>query len=177
MLCLQVRPFSISMKDCQISVAGYCFTIYKDLPFREFLLIQHEIEAPVLTLKDIVDNKAVIPDVSHPLPLFREYLAKGYYPFSNEPGFEIRVNQMVQQTIESDISQYADLKPATARKLKQLLSVVSSLAPYKPNFDNLSKEVGISKNNVPDYLTYLEKAEFVRVASRQYVRHAFPWQD
>ncbi len=128
------------------------------LSFREFLLIQHEIEAPVLTLKDIVDNKAVIPDVSHPLPLFREYLAKGYYPFSNEPGFEIRVNQMVQQTIESDISQYADLKPATARKLKQLLSVVSSLAPYKPNFDNLSKEVGISKNNVPDYLTYLEKA-------------------
>lgn len=128
------------------------------LSFREFLLIQHEIEAPVLTLKDIVDNKAVIPDVSHPLPLFREYLAKGYYPFSNEPGFEIRVNQMVQQTIESDISQYADLKPATARKLKQLLSVVSALAPYKPNFDNLSKEVGISKNNVPDYLTYLEKA-------------------
>lgn len=128
------------------------------LSFREYLLIRHEIEAPAYTLEDIVSQRVSLPGVAHPLPLFREYLAKGYYPFSDEPGFELRINQIVQQTIESDIAQYADLKPATARKLKQLLGVVSSLAPYKPNFDNLAKEVGVSKNNVADYLTYLEKA-------------------
>lgn len=128
------------------------------LSFREFLLIHHSIEAPVMTLADIVAQRASIPGVAHPLPLFREYLVKGYYPFSNEPGFELRVNQIVQQTIESDIAQYADLKPATTRKLKRLLGVVASLAPYKPNYDNLAKEVGISKNNVADYLTLLERA-------------------
>jgi predicted AAA+ superfamily ATPase len=128
------------------------------LSFREYLLIQHGISAPVFSLDDIVNNRVCIPELPHPLPLFREYLAKGYYPFSNEPVFDLRINQIVQQTIESDIAQYADLKPATARKLKQLLGVVAGLAPYKPNFDNLSKEVGVSKNNVPDYLTYLERA-------------------
>lgn len=128
------------------------------LSFREFLLIRHGIPAPAFSLDDIVGLRARIPGVAHPLPLFREYLAKGYYPFSDEPGFELRLNQIVQQTIESDIAQYADLKPATARKLKQLLGVVSSLAPYKPNFDSLGKEVGISKNNVADYLTFLEEA-------------------
>lgn len=128
------------------------------LSFREYLLIRHEISVPVYSLDDIVNNRVSIPVLPHPLPLFREYLAKGYYPFSGEPGFELRVNQMVQQTIESDIAQYADLKPATARKLKQMLGVVAGLAPYKPNLDNLSKEVGVSKNNVTDYLTYLEKA-------------------
>ena len=131
------------------------------LSFREFLLIRYDIEAPVYSLEDIIAQRVEIPGVAHPLPLFREYLAKGYYPFSNEPGFELRINQIVQQTIESDIAQYADLKPATARKLKQLLGVVSSLAPYKPNYDNLAKEVGISKNNVADYLTYLEKAGLI----------------
>lgn len=131
------------------------------LSFREFLLIRYGIEAPVFSLEDIIAQRVEVPDVAHPLPLFREYLAKGYYPFSNEPGFELRINQIVQQTIESDIAQYADLKPATARKLKQLLGVVSSLAPYKPNYDNLAKEVGISKNNVADYLTYLEKAGLI----------------
>lgn len=131
------------------------------LSFREFLLIRYEIEAPVFSLEDIIAQRVEVPDVAHPLPLFREYLAKGYYPFSNEPWFELRINQIVQQTIESDIAQYADLKPATARKLKQLLGVVSSLAPYKPNYDNLAKEVGISKNNVADYLTYLEKAGLI----------------
>lgn len=128
------------------------------LSFREYLLIQYDISAAVFSLDDIVHNKVSIPELPHPLPVFREYLANGYYPFSNEPGFDLRINQIVQQTIESDISQYADLKPATARKLKQLLGVVAGLAPYKPNFDNLSKEVGVSKNNVPDYLTYLERA-------------------
>lgn len=131
------------------------------LSFREFLLIRYGIEAPVFSLEDIIAQRVEVPNVAHPLPLFREYLAKGYYPFSNEPGFELRINQIVQQTIESDIAQYADLKPATARKLKQLLGVVSSLAPYKPNYDNLAKEVGISKNNVADYLTYLEKAGLI----------------
>lgn len=128
------------------------------LSFREYLLIQYDIPVKRYSLEEIVGNKVSLPEVPHPLPLFREFLAKGYYPFSNEPGFEIRVNQIVQQTIESDIAQYADLKPATARKLKQLLVVVSALAPYKPNYDNLAQEVSISKNNVADYLTLLERA-------------------
>lgn len=128
------------------------------LSFREYLLIRHEISVPVYSLEDIINNRVSIPELPHPLPIFRDYLAKGYYPFSDEPGFALRVNQIIQQTIESDIAQYADLKPATARKLKQMLGVVAELAPYKPNFDNLAKEVSVSKNNVPYYLTYLEKA-------------------
>lgn len=128
------------------------------LSFREYLMIHHDIKLPAFTLEEIVNNRVSVPELPHPLPLFREYLAKGYYPFSGEPGFELRINQIVQQTIEVDIAQYADLKPATARRLKQLLGVVSGLAPYKPNYDNLAREVNVSKNNVPDYLTYLEKA-------------------
>lgn len=128
------------------------------LSFREYLMIHHDIKVPAFTLEEIVNNRVSVPELPHPLPLFREYLAKGYYPFSGEPGFELRINQIVQQTIEVDIAQYADLKPATARRLKQLLGVVSGLAPYKPNYDNLAREVNVSKNNVPDYLTYLEKA-------------------
>lgn len=128
------------------------------LSFREYLMIHHGIKVRAFTLDEIVNNHVSVPELPHPLPLFREYLAKGYYPFSGEPGFELRMNQIVQQTIEVDIAQYADLKPATARRLKQLLGVVSGLAPYKPNYDNLAREVNVSKNNVPDYLTYLEKA-------------------
>lgn len=128
------------------------------LSFREYLLIQHNIPAPVAGLDDIINQKVEIPGVAHPLPLFRQYLRNGYYPFSNEPGFDLRINQIVQQTIESDLAQYADLKPATARKLQQLLMVVATLVPFKPNYENLATEIGISKNNVADYLTYLEKS-------------------
>ena len=69
--------------------------------------------------------------------------------------------QVITQTIESDIAQFADLKATTARKLKKLLGVISTLAPYKPNINTLSTVVGVSKNNVNDYLVYMEKAGLI----------------
>lgn len=78
-----------------------------------------------------------------------------------EGGFELRMEQVISQTVEYDIPQYADMKASTARKLKQMLSIISRLAPFKPNMENLASEIGVSKNNVPDYLVYLEKAGMI----------------
>ena len=131
------------------------------LSFREFLNLRLGLDIKPYTLKQIVDNKVVINEIDHPLPLFREYLAKGYYPFSSEYGFDNRIYQIVAQTLDVDIPQYADMKIATSRKLKQLLAVVSKLVPFKPNNDSLSKEIGVSKNNIGDYFVYLEKAGMI----------------
>lgn len=50
---------------------------------------------------------------------------------------------------------------ATGRKLKRLMATVSTLAPFKPNMAQLGSKLGISRNNVEDYLLYLEKAGMV----------------
>lgn len=131
------------------------------LSFREYLEMYHGVSSPTYTLEDILSHKVELPDVQHPLPLFREYLKNGYYPFASEGGFELRMEQVVSQTVENDIPQYADMKMSTARKLKQMLSIVASLAPYKPNASNLADEIGVSKNNIPDYLYYLERAGMI----------------
>lgn len=131
------------------------------LSFREYLEMYHGVTSPVYALEDILSHKVDLPDIQHPLPLFREYLKKGYYPFASEGGFELRMGQVVAQTVENDIPQYADMKMSTARKLKQMLSIVASLAPYKPNASNLADEIGVSKNNIPDYLYYLERAGMI----------------
>ncbi len=128
------------------------------LSFREYLQLRHGIKSPVYTLQEILQHKVTIPGVEHPLPLFREYLANGYYPYAIEGHFNMRTEQVVAQTIETDIAQYADMKASTARKLKRMLSIISTLAPYKPSIEGLAQEVGVSKNNVPDYLVYLERA-------------------
>ncbi len=73
------------------------------------------------------------------------------------------MEQIVRQTIESDIAQYADLKASTARKLIQLLGVISGIAPMKPNAGSLSQEVGVSKNNISDYLVYLDNPSLMTV--------------
>ena len=131
------------------------------LSFREYLALFHNVETGIFSLDSILSHEAQIPGISHPLPLFRSYLESGYYPFSSEVGFAMRIEQIVSQTIENDIPQYADMKASTARKLKRLLAVVSQLAPFKPNADNLAREVGVSKNNVAEYFVYLEKAGMI----------------
>ena len=42
-----------------------------------------------------------------------------------------------------------------------MLAVISTLAPYKPNADSLASEIGISRNNVQDYLALLERAQLI----------------
>jgi hypothetical protein len=42
-----------------------------------------------------------------------------------------------------------------------MLVILSGLAPYKPSVENLATEIGVSKNNVPDYLFYLERAGMI----------------
>lgn len=131
------------------------------LSFREYLAIFKDVDAKVYSLEEILAQKVTLPEGVLPLPLFREYLAKGYYPFCNQPEFNLLIQQTVSLTTEVDIPQFAGLTASTARKLKQLLMVVAGLAPFKPNASNLATEIGVSKNNVPDYLLWLEKAGMI----------------
>ena len=132
------------------------------LSFREYLQMFHSIEAPLLSLEDILSGDVLLPDeLEHPLPLFRQYLSEGYYPFAIEGDLAQRVQQIVSLTIETDIPMYADMKATTARKLKQMLGIIAASAPYKPSADHLAQEIKVSKNNVPDYMLWLEKAGMI----------------
>lgn len=131
------------------------------LSFREYLELFHGIKSRTYSLDEILAQAVSLPEVEHPLPLFRQYLAEGYYPFALEGDFPIRMQQVVSQTLEVDIPQYADMKASTARKLGKMLAILSRLVPYKPVADALAQEIGVSKNNVPDYLVYLEKSGLI----------------
>ena len=128
------------------------------LSFREYLAIQHGITFEPYSLDAILAQEANIPDTPHPLPLFRDYLRRGYYPFGSDDDFLIELNQVISRTLEVDIPQYANMTAATGRRLKRLMAVVSTLAPFKPNMTQLGSKLNISRNNVEEYLLYLEKA-------------------
>ena len=131
------------------------------LSFREYLQLFHDIKVPVYTLDDVLALKAKVADVSHPLPLFRDYLQRGYYPFSGESDFGIRLRQVINQTMEVDIPQYANMNASTGRKLKKLLSVIAQSVPFKPVMDSLANVVGVSRNVLPDYFLYMEQAGMI----------------
>lgn len=131
------------------------------LSFREYLHLFHGIKTPVFSLEQILCGKAVIAGVDHPLPLFADYLKRGYYPFGMEMSFEMILQQVINQTMETDIPVYADMNVSTGRKLKQLLMVVAESVPFKPNASKLAEIIGVSRNNLTDYLYYIERAGMI----------------
>jgi predicted AAA+ superfamily ATPase len=131
------------------------------LSFREFLKMFHDINVQTFNLQQIIEHKVEIPELLHPLPLFTEYLQRGYYPFMQEPDFSIRLQQIVRITLETDIPQYANMNIATGRKLKQLMMLIAESVPFKPNFNKLGAALGASRNNIANYCLYIEESGLI----------------
>ena len=130
--------------------------------FREFLKFKHRIEVKVHSMDEIINNKISLFDsVKHPLPLFRDYLRSGYYPMEADENLAIRLGQIINQTLEIDIPQFANLSVATARKLKRLLLVVAESVPFKPNFVALAAKLAVSRNSLEEYMAFMEDAGLI----------------
>ncbi len=131
------------------------------LSFREYLILAKGIHLPAYSLQEILEHKVEMPGNERPLALFKEYLSKGYYPFFPEPGYEIRLRNVVNLTVENDIPAYAKLNMASTKKIRQLLYVISQSVPFKPNFTKIGQMIDLHRNQVADFMFYLEKAGII----------------
>lgn len=131
------------------------------MSFREYLNISLGLQLSAYSLEDIVANKVQIHSIEHPLPLFKDYLERGYYPFYKEPDYFERLRNVIGLTLETDIPTFANMNISTARKLKQLLFIISQSAPFKPNLSKIGEMLDVHRNQVTDFLFYLEKAGII----------------
>lgn len=131
------------------------------LSFREYLILAKGIKMPPLSLSEILAHKVDFSSNERPLKLFKEYLVKGFYPFFAEPGYEIKLRQILNTTIENDIPAYAQMNVATTKKLKQLLYIIAQSVPFKPNYTKIGQMIDVHRNQVADFLFYLERAGIV----------------
>ena len=131
------------------------------LSFREYLHLFHGIRTDALPMGRLLRHDYGIPGVERPLPLFHDYLRRGYYPFGMDAAYDIELMQVVAQTMESDIPLYLNTNVSIGRKLKQLLMVVAESVPFKPVMQKLADVTGISRNYIQDYLMYMERAGMI----------------
>lgn len=131
------------------------------LSFREYLAFAHGYQIRPYTLEEVLDNKLELKEIPHPLPLFKEYLQNGYYPYSAEEDYHVKLKQVVNQTLEVDIPTFANMNVSTGRRLKQLMAIVAESVPFKPNMSKIAELLTISRNNVGDYLLYMEEAGMI----------------
>lgn len=129
------------------------------LSFREFLNLKLNKKYGTYTFDQIRNNEVKMDE--KPLPLFKEYLETGYYPFFLEDNYVERLKNVINLTLEVDIPTFTDMNIATARKLKQLLYIIAESVPFKPNLTKIGELIGAHRNQVAKYLIYLERAGLI----------------
>lgn len=131
------------------------------LSFREYLNLFQHIDVPTFTLEQVISNQAAANNIDHILPYFKDYLKRGYYPFANDAAYEQELLQVVTNTMETDIPHYASLNISAGRKLQRLMMVVADSVPFKPQMSTLAQLTGISRNDMSDYLYFMERAGMI----------------
>ncbi len=146
------------------------------MSFREFLNMHYGYSFSPYLLSDILDNHTAVAEFiinslkdNKILPLFKNYLKYGYYPYSlnmnNKDDFFKTINQSLNTSIESDLlSIYPKLSGTSINKIKRLLSTIMHSVPFKPNISELQKILDIKDSRtLKEYLSYLDSAGIIKL--------------
>ncbi len=141
----------------------------KGLSFREYLSFQNAISLQPVTLIDILDKHeqiaASLTAQIKVLPLFEEYLSRGYYPFYHETdaeGFRERLERIVMTVLENDIPAMENLEYETIYKTKRLMVILAEMVPFTLNVTTLCSTLGMSRNQLIRLLSLLERSALIR---------------
>jgi predicted AAA+ superfamily ATPase len=145
-------------------------TELRGLSFREFLKLAYTIELPKHTLSDILQNhqkisqtlkRAVESKNKKILPLFREYLRSGYFPFLDEGKAEYgsKLRNALSKVLYEDIPSVFNVNQSTITVFHKLISLVASSHSFTPNIAKLSSQLGFAKESIYNFLSYLDQSK------------------
>lgn len=139
----------------------------KGLSFREYLELKEGIRFNALTLEEILDKNfnfdETYPNDFKPYQYFHDYLKFGYYPFflESQSTYYQRLKQLVRLIVEIDMAEIKGFDIRQAKKILQLLYIISQQVPFSPNLSELARKTTIHRNSLNDYLYYLEEARLL----------------
>ncbi len=138
----------------------------RGLSLREFVRLKYGISLPVYDLEEIVTNAGEISKEINgkikPLKVWNEYLREGYYPFFTEGDrYDEKLAHTVNEIIENDLPALTKINYTAVYKLKKLLMIMASLAPFKPNILKLSRQTDINRETLLKYLVWLQQADLL----------------
>lgn len=139
------------------------------LSFREYLLFKENITLPIFSLDEILNNplqhSEQIARQCRPLQYFNKYLAEGYYPFFLQDNIDYltQLQKVVGMILEIELPQLCKIDIGNVRKLRSLLSVVSSGVPFAVDISKMAQMSELNRNTIVSYLAHLNRAKLINL--------------
>ena len=141
----------------------------KGMSFREYLAYEGILHRDAVSLEELLRNHVPISfDViskTKILAAFEAYLRTGIYPFHRDAGldFLVRLKEVVDTVIESDLPAVEKVTYDTLEKCKKLLMIIAENVPLQPNVSRLSSSLGTTRDSLLKLLYNLDKAEILEL--------------
>ena len=141
----------------------------KGMSFREYLAYEGILHVDAISLEDLLkDHITISIDITAKtkiLVAFEAYLRSGVYPFYKEAGldFLVRLKEVVDTVIESDLPAVEKVTYDTIEKCKKLLMIIAENVPLQPNVNRLSTSLGTTRDSLLKLLYNLDKAEILEL--------------
>ena len=139
------------------------------LSFREFLHFYKGIEMPVYPLEEVLTHPAPLikrmNSLGRPVALFHEYLKRGYYPYykENEIDYYQAIQQVVNHTIDNELTKICKVDAGNTRKLKALMTMLCANEPYQVDISKMSVQSGLKRETILNYINYMGKAKLLQL--------------
>ncbi len=139
------------------------------LSFREYLNHQSKQNFKKYSLQEILTNHIeiagkIIQEVK-PLAFFNDYLKAGYYPYflDNNGFYNETLLKHINLALEIDVTYLNQIDLQYLPKLRKLLQIIASQAPFSPNVSKLSADVQTSRATIMNYLRYMKNARIINL--------------
>ena len=139
------------------------------LSFREYLLFKENISLPAIGLDELLSHPLEAAQnvlaVCKPLQYFEQYLKEGYYPFFLEKNIDYltQVQKVVSLILEIELPQLGNVDVANVRKLRSLLSVISTGVPFAVDISKMAQMAELNRNTIVSYLAHLSRAKLINL--------------
>jgi predicted AAA+ superfamily ATPase len=140
------------------------------LSFREYLLLINFGNFPAISFRELLENNHSIassilkkgPILGH----FQDYLDYGVYPFFLEGKYEYipKLQNVIEKVLYEDLASSASIRTSNIPLLKRILWLIATSQPFEPNFQKISRNLGLSKPTLYTYFDYLERAGLILFA-------------
>ena len=146
-------------------------TLYtlKGMSFREYLEYEGILKMDAVSLEYLLSSHTSIAmriiSKTKVLKEFNRYLEHGMYPFYKDAGtdFLIRLKEVVNTVIESDMPAVENITYETIEKCKKLFMIIAENVPLQPNVERLAASLSTTRDTLLSILYKLDKAEVLEL--------------
>ncbi|MEM4359904.1 MAG: AAA family ATPase [Candidatus Bilamarchaeaceae archaeon] len=155
----------IKKKGSELSRRALLFYM-KPASFREYVAIKHDLELPVLSIKQLEDyekRKKLTLGYSHVATYLSEYFNYGGLLYATEKEFFYNsIQNVIDKIVYTDLAYLREISIKIADDIFGLLYFISLSSPSETNYSKLANSVNISKPTVINAINDLAKIGIVK---------------